>query len=93
MTEMVRVNGRNRGHIRLYALSTCGWCAKTKELLNSLGVEYSYVFVDLLAQKELEDALREVEKFNPAGSFPTLVINGSRVIVGFREAEIREALQ
>ncbi|HOS83011.1 MAG TPA: glutaredoxin family protein, partial [Methanolinea sp.] len=35
----------------------------------------------------------EVEKFNPAGSFPTLVINGSRVIVGFREAEIREALQ
>ncbi|MDI6898689.1 MAG: glutaredoxin family protein [Methanolinea sp.] len=93
MTEMVRVNGRNRGDIRLYALSTCGWCAKTKELLNSLGVEYSYVFVDLLAQKELEDALREVEKFNPAGSFPTLVINGSRVIVGFREAEIREALQ
>ncbi|MDH7491939.1 MAG: glutaredoxin family protein [Methanolinea sp.] len=93
MTEMVRVNGRNRGDIRLYALSTCGWCAKTKELLNSLGVEYSYVFVDLLAQKELEDALQEVEKFNPAGSFPTLVINGSRVIVGFREAEIREALQ
>lgn len=93
MIQMVRVNGRNRGDIRLYALSTCGWCAKTKELLNSLGVEYSYVFVDLLPQKELADALLEVEKFNPSGSFPTLVINGSKVIVGFRETEIREALR
>jgi glutaredoxin len=93
MVQMLRVNGRNRGDIRLYALSTCGWCARTKELLNNLGVEYSYVFVDLLPQDELENALSEVEKFNPAGSFPTLVINGKRVIVGFRETEIREALQ
>jgi glutaredoxin len=91
--QMVRVSGRHRGDIRLYALSTCGWCAKTKELLNTLGVEYSYVFVDLLPQEELEGALSEVEKYNPAGSFPTLVIDGSRVIVGFREAEIREVLK
>jgi glutaredoxin len=91
--QMTKVNGRHRGDIRLYALSTCGWCAKTKELLNDLGVEYSYVYVDLLPQEELEGALSEVEKYNPAGSFPTLVIDGSRVIVGFREAEIREVLK
>ncbi len=31
---------------------------------------------------------QEVEKFNPAGSFPTLVINnGTRVIVDFQEHE------
>jgi len=41
----------------------------------------------------MEEALREVEKHNPAGSFPTLVINGEKAIVGFREAEIREALK
>ncbi len=91
--EMTQVHGRPWGDIRLYALSTCGWCAKTKNLLNELGVEYRYVFVDQLAQKEMEEALREVEKFNPSGSFPTLVINGSKAIVGFREAEIREALK
>lgn len=90
--KMEHVPGKDRGTITLYALSTCGWCAKTKDLLKELGVDHSYVFVDLLSHDELEVALREVEKFNPAGSFPTLVIGKSRVIVGFKEKEIREAL-
>lgn len=90
--KMERVRGRQKGDIRLYALSTCGWCAKTKDLLNQMGVEYQYAFVDRLSQDEMEKALQEVEQYNPSGSFPTLVINGSKVIVGFREAEIREAL-
>ncbi|HOT03910.1 MAG TPA: glutaredoxin family protein [Methanolinea sp.] len=91
--QMEHVKGRRRGEIILYALSTCGWCAKTKNLLGELGVEYSYTYVDRLSPAEMEDAIREVEKYNPSGSFPTLVIDGSRVIVGFREAEIREALK
>lgn len=91
--DMKQVKGRHLGDIRLYALSTCGWCAKTKDLLNRLGVEYWYVFVDQLPPDEMELALREVEKHNPSGSFPTLVINGAKTIVGFREAEIREALK
>lgn len=89
--KMEHVPGRIQGKITLYALSTCGWCARTKELLKELGVDHSYVYVDLLPPEEMEDALREVEKFNPRGSFPTLVI-GEKVIVGFREQEIREAL-
>jgi glutaredoxin-like protein NrdH len=36
--------------------------------------------------------MKEVEKYNPKGSFPTLVINDSTSIVGFREQEIRQAL-
>lgn len=91
--DMEHVKGRHMGDIRLYALSTCGWCAKTKELLNTLGIEYRYVFVDKLPHDEMEEALCEVEKHNPSGSFPTLVINGEKAIVGFREAEIREALK
>jgi len=75
----------------LYALSTCQWCHKTKELLQELGVEFDYQYVDLLEGKELNDVMNAVEKVNPKGSFPTLVINGSRSIVGFRESEIREA--
>jgi glutaredoxin len=90
---MEHVKGRRRGEIILYALSTCGWCAKTRKLLDDLGVEYSYTYVDRLPPIEMEDAIREVEKYNPSGSFPTLVIDGSRAIVGFREAEIREALK
>ncbi|MDD1718269.1 MAG: glutaredoxin family protein [Methanoregulaceae archaeon] len=91
MTEMTHVPGRNAGNVILYALSTCVWCEKTKRLLTELGVEFSYLYVDLLEQDELEKILGEIEKFNPKGSFPTLVIDGSRSIVGFREEEIRRA--
>jgi glutaredoxin-like protein NrdH len=93
MIQMEHVPGTSKGKVILFALSTCGWCAKTKALLKELGVDHYYVFVDLLPQEHLEDAIKEVEKFNPHGSFPTLVINdGTHVIIGFKEQEIREAL-
>lgn len=91
--KMEHVPGTLKGKVTLFALSTCGWCAKTKALLKELGVDHNYIFVDLLPPEDLEDAIREVEKFNPHGSFPTLVINdGTRVIIGFKEQEIREVL-
>jgi glutaredoxin-like protein NrdH len=90
--KLEHVPGRDKGKIILFALSTCGWCGKTKDLLNKLGVEYSFVFVDLLPLDEREDVLTEMQRYNPRGSFPTLVINDRRVIVGFREAEITEEL-
>ncbi len=89
---MQNVPGTDRGRVFLYALSTCGWCAKTKQLLTDLGVGFSYVYVDLLAGEERERMVREVERWNPQLSFPTLVVNETKVIVGFREDEIREAV-
>ena len=53
--KIEHVNGENRGKILLYALSTCGWCKKTKGLLNKLGVEYSYIYVDLVEILHLPD--------------------------------------
>ncbi len=89
---MQNVPGTDRGRVFLYALSTCGWCAKTKQLLTDLGVGFSYVYVDLLAGDERDQMVREVERWNPQLSFPTLVVNETKVIVGFREDEIREAV-
>jgi glutaredoxin-like protein NrdH len=86
------VDGRNKGKVMLYALSTCGWCAKTKELLRELGIAFDYSYVDLLDGEEQNNAMDTVEKFNPSGSFPTLVIDNRKCIVGFKEKEIREAL-
>jgi len=85
------IAGKKQGSVMLYALSTCQWCNKTKELLKELGVDFDYQYVDLLDEKEQGDALTALEKFNPRGSFPTLVIDGKRCIVGFREGEIRGA--
>ena len=50
-----------------------------------------FLSVDLLDVKEQNDAMDQVEKFNPSGSFPTLVIDNRKSIVGFKEQEIREA--
>ena len=86
------VDGKKKGKIMLYALSTCGWCSRTKDLLRELGVDFDYTYVDLLEGKEQDDAMNEVERWNPKGSFPTLVIRDKKGIVGFREEEIREAL-
>jgi glutaredoxin-like protein NrdH len=89
---VVRVPGKKSGNIMLYALSTCGWCHKTKELLDDLGVQYDYEYVDHLHGDEREKAIQEVSRWNPACSFPTLVIDNKKCIVGYKENEIREAL-
>lgn len=90
--DFVRVDGTDKGDITLYALSTCIWCKKTKELLTSLEVSFNYVYVDLLKGEDRANAIEEIKRYNPSISFPTLVI-GDKVIVGYKEKEIREALK
>jgi glutaredoxin-like protein NrdH len=83
------ISGKKVGSVMLYALSTCQWCNKTKQLLRDLGIDFDFVYVDLLEGKEQSEILDTMEKWNPRGSFPTLVIDNKRCIVGFREDEIR----
>jgi len=87
------VAGKKKGKVMLYALSTCGWCARTKALLNELGVEYDYIDVDKLKGEEQSAAIREIQKYNPACNFPTLVIDSKKCIIGFKEDDIRGALR
>ena len=89
---VVHVPGKNSGHIMLYALSTCGWCQKTKKLLEDLGVAYDYEYVDNLHGEEREKAIKEIKAWNPNTNFPTLVIDNKKCIIGFQENEVREAL-
>lgn len=77
--------------IKLYSLSTCSHCKSTKKLLNECTIVYEFVDVDLLEGEERQAILEDVKKFNPKCSFPTIII-GDKVIVGFKEKEIREAL-
>jgi glutaredoxin len=88
--EYKRVAGQNKGKITLYGLSTCIWCKKTKKLLTDLGIEFSYVDVDLLDAPDETKVVQEINKWNPRGSFPTLVINDEKCILGYDEAKIRE---
>lgn len=89
---MQHVEGEDKGKLVLYALSTCGWCKKTRMLLEDLGVAYDYIYVDLLEGEERQDIVDQVKKWNPQLSFPTLVIKDSECIVGFNEDKVREIL-
>jgi len=90
---MKRVSGKKKGSLTLYALSTCIWCRRVKELLNSMGVEYDYVDVDLLEGEDKNKATEEIKKWNPKMSFPNLIVNNQKCIVGFDEPQIKEALK
>ena len=89
---MERVEGSDHGSVRLFTLSTCVWCKKTKQLLKEIDVGYEYVDVDLLEGEERERTMQALRAVNPRCSFPSLVVNG-QCIVGYQEARIREVLQ
>lgn len=78
-------------NVTLYALSTCGHCKSTKSLLNKNDIKYDMYEVDTCPADQRGKLIDEVRKYNPATSFPTLLI-GDKVIVGYREKEIKEAL-
>lgn len=91
--EVNKVEGKDVGDIFMYALSTCVWCRRTKALLNELGLAYQYVDVDLQQGEDRQKVIEDVSRWNPSRSFPTLVVNQERTIVGFDERAIRELAQ
>jgi glutaredoxin-like protein NrdH len=79
--------------VMLYALSTCGWCKKTRQFLDDNDVEYDFVYVDLLKGEEKEEVLAKVRQWNPRASFPTVVVDDAECVVGFKEDRLRELLR
>jgi glutaredoxin len=78
-------------NVKIYSLSTCSHCKATKKLLDECTIEFDFVDVDLLEGEERKAMLQEVKQFNERCSFPTIII-GKKVIVGYKEKDIKEAL-
>jgi glutaredoxin len=90
--DIKHIEGRKKGKVMLYALSTCVWCKKTKRLLNQLGIGYSYVDADLASAEDKEQINSVVLKWNPSGSYPTIVIDDKQSITGYDPEKIKEVL-
>jgi glutaredoxin-like protein NrdH len=82
---------RGNRKIKLYTLSTCSHCNRTKRFFRDNGIDMEFIDVDLLSGAERERIIDEVRKLNPDCSFPTICI-GDAVIVGFNEEKLRKAL-
>ena len=78
--------------MRFFALSTCGWCKKTKRFLDAHNVNYEIDYVDRLSGVEKAQVMAEMERWNPRRTFPTIVVDNKEVVVGFKENRLREVL-
>ncbi len=66
-------------------------CRAAKRFLKANGIEYDYVDVDKLSGEKKKEVSSEVMRISGGLRFPTIVI-GDKVIVGFYEDKLREAL-
>ena len=82
----------NEHHIVFYGLSTCIWCKRTRQFLESEGVSFEYVYVDLTHGQEREEVLAQVRQWNPATSFPTVVVDDAQCVVGYKPDQLKEIL-
>ena len=79
--------------ITVYGLSTCGHCRHARAFLEERNIPFTDVCVDNLVGDERAEIIALVKKLNPRVSFPTIVIDGGeKVLVGFHEDELEEAL-
>lgn len=89
-----RVQGTRPGPaLRVFALSTCGFCEKALVWLKEKGYTHDYVFIDLIPveeKKAIKDELRA--SFGAISVFPVLTIDDTTMLSGFTEARWVEAL-
>ena len=79
--------------VKIFALSTCGWCKRTVDWLEQHNIGYEKVYVDLSVGKERERLVSEVKKYNPKTTFPTVVIDGGKtVIIGYKPELLEKEL-
>jgi glutaredoxin-like protein NrdH len=91
--KFTHVPGPNAKHrVTLYALSTCGWCHKTKGFLDANHIQYEYIDVDQCQADERSEVSNKVRELNPRGSFPTVQVD-AEVVTGFDEDRMRELLE
>jgi glutaredoxin-like protein NrdH len=77
--------------VKVYAISSCHHCRCAKDLLTRLGVRFDCEDLDLADKDRVASLMEEVKRLNSKCSFPTIVI-GEKVIVGYRQQLIEEAL-
>ncbi len=77
---------------KVYALSTCPYCKRTRRFLDNHKVAYDCIEVDLLDDAKQDEVLEEIEKLTGRRSFPVVVV-GKEIIVGHDEAKLKKVLK
>jgi glutaredoxin len=77
---------------KVYALSTCPYCKRTRRFLDDHKIAYECIEVDLLDDAKQDEVLEEIEKLTGRRSFPVVVV-GKEIIVGHDETKLKKVLK
>lgn len=92
MVELQVVEGRDTGEVRLFTLSSCAWCGKVKELLDRLGVRYTYVDTDTLDEAGQNEVVDYLDSITENWGFPVLLIHRKYIVCGYKEKVVIDLL-
>jgi glutaredoxin len=90
VTKIGKMEGRTK-KVRLFALSTCPNCKNVKRLLEKYSIEYEDIEVDALESGEQWLMSKELKKYNPKATYPTLVVE--EVLTEIDEESLKKALE
>jgi len=90
---MEHVEGKNNNKkVFMYALSTCIWCKKTKQMLRDLSVDFTFEDVDNLTGEPEKKAIDDIVKRTGKELYPTVIIDDKTAISGYKPDEVKKAL-
>lgn len=78
--------------VKVYALSTCGYCRMTRQFLDDHKVDYDVVEVDLLEGEDQHKAAEEARQISGGSAFPVITA-GQDFVVGFDPEQIAQLLE
>jgi glutaredoxin len=78
--------------VRMYTLSTCPWCMKTKKFFKDNKIPFEYTDYDLESEASQQKIMKELIALGCTGAFPVVIIDG-QVIVGYNPDTYRQVLK
>jgi glutaredoxin len=77
--------------VKMYTLSTCLWCKRTKKFFEERNIPFEAVDYDKQEEAEQERIMSEMRKNGGGGSFPYVCI-GPDIVQGYEPDEFERLL-